>query len=75
MEWEFSEEAFLSHEVKHLENFRFHPENWYSPTVRKKISSDWEKLLKFKTEGQEFANFLRSLEQFIETAKGQNNSW
>ena len=25
-------------------------------------SSDWEKLLKFKAEGQKFANFLRSLE-------------
>ena len=30
------------------------------PTVRKKCSSDREKLLKFKAEGQEFA-----LEQFI----------
>ena len=27
-------------------------------------SSDQEKLLKFKAEGREFANFLRSLEQF-----------
>ena len=29
-----------------------------------------EKLLKFETEGREFANFLRSLEQFIQTVKG-----
>ena len=43
------------------------------PTVRKKCSSDREKLWKFKAEGQEFANFLRSLEQFIQTVKGQNN--
>ena len=37
------------------------------PTVRKKISSDREKLLKFKDEGQEFSKFLRSLGQFIQT--------
>ena len=35
------------------------------PTVRKNCSSDWEKLLKFEAEGQEFAKLLRSLEQFI----------
>ena len=40
------------------------------PTVRKKCSSDREKLLKFEAEGQEFANILRSLEQFIQTVKG-----
>ena len=44
-------------------------------TVRKNCSSDREKLLKFETEGWEFANFLRSLEQFIQTVKGQNNFW
>ena len=27
---------------------------------------------KFEAEGQEFANILRSLEQFIQTVKGQN---
>ena len=43
------------------------------PTVRKNCSSDQEKLLKFEAEGQEFANFLRSLEQFIQTVKGQIN--
>ena len=35
----------------------------------KKCSSDQEKLLKFEPEGREFAKFLRSLEQFIETVK------
>ena len=45
------------------------------PTVRKNCSSDWEKLLKFEAEGREFAKFLRSLEQFIQTVKGQNNFW
>ena len=44
------------------------------PTVRKNWSSDCEKLLKFEAEGREFAKFLRSLEQFIQTVKGQNNS-
>ena len=29
--------------------------------------------MKFEAEGQEFAKFLRSLEQFIQTVKGQNN--
>ena len=45
------------------------------PTVRKNCSTDWEKLLKFEAEGREFAKFLRSLEQFIQTVKGQNNFW
>ena len=39
------------------------------PTVRKNCSSDREKLLKFKAEGREFAKFLRSLEQFIQTVQ------
>ena len=39
------------------------------PTVRKKCSSEQEKLLKFEAEGQEFAKFLRSLEQFIQILK------
>ena len=43
--------------------------------MRKKCSSDQEKNLKFKAEGREFAIFLRSLEQFIQTVKGQNNFW
>ena len=43
--------------------------------MRKKFSSDREKLLKFKAEGREFAKFLRSLEQSIQTVKVQNNLW
>ena len=43
--------------------------------MRKKCSSDQEKLLKSEAEGQEFAKLLRSLEQFIQTVKGQNNFW
>ena len=34
---------------------------------------DREKLLKFEAEGREFEIFLRSLEQFIQTVKDQNN--
>ena len=41
--------------------------------MRKNCSSDQEKLLKFEAEGQEFSKFLGSLEQFIQTVKGQNN--
>ena len=37
--------------------------------------SDREKLLKFKAAGRDFAKILRSLEQLIETGKGQNNFW
>ena len=47
----------------------------FLPLVKKKCSSDRENLLKFEAEGREFAKFLRSLEQFIQTVKGQNNFW
>ena len=43
--------------------------------MRKNCSSDREKLLKFEAEGGEFAKFLKSLEQFIQIVKGQNNFW
>ena len=44
-------------------------------TVRKLWSSNQERLLKFKAEGQEFAKSLRSLDQFVQTVKGQYNFW
>ena len=55
--------------------------NWFGillvklfwPTVRKNCSSDREILLKFEAEGREFSKILKSLEQFIQTVKGQNN--
>jgi hypothetical protein len=37
--------------------------------VRKNCSSDQEKFWKFEAAGREFANFLRSLEQVIQTVK------
>ena len=43
--------------------------------MRKNCSSDQENLLKFEAEGREFEIFMRSLEQFIQTVKGQNNFW
>ena len=55
--------------------------NWYFVTkivltyLRKNCSSDREKLWKFEAEGREFAKILRSLDQFIQTVKGQNNFW
>ena len=54
---------------------------WYFVTkivltyCEKKNSSDREKLLKFEAEGREIANIFRSLEQFIQTVKVQNNLW
>ena len=45
------------------------------PTVIKNCSSHREKLLKFEAEGQEFSKNFRSLEQFNQTVKGQNNFW
>ena len=45
------------------------------PTVRKNCSRDRETLLKFEAEGREFAKILRSLPQFVQTVKGQNNFW
>ena len=43
---------------------------FFWPTVRKKWSSDQKKLLKFESEGREFANFLKPLEKFVKTVKG-----
>ena len=45
------------------------------PTVRKKNSSCQNIFLKLEAEGREFTNFLRSLEQFIQIVKDQNNFW
>ena len=58
-----------------MPNLVFCYQKLFWTTVRKNCSSDREKLLKFEAEGQEFAKFLISLEQFIQTVKGQNNFW
>ena len=44
-------------------------------TYCENCSSDREKLLKFEAETREFSKILRSLEQFIQTVKGQTNIW
>ena len=43
--------------------------------MRKKCLCDLDFFLKFEADGREFANILKSLEQFIQTVKGQNNFW
>ena len=43
--------------------------------MRKNCSSDREFFLKFEAGGQEFANILRSLKQFIQTVKGQSSNY
>ena len=43
--------------------------------MRKNCSSDRENLWKSEAEGREFTKILRSLEQFIQRGKGQNNFW
>ena len=50
---------------------------WYFFTqiVLTNCFSNQEKLLKFEAEGQKFEKILRSLEQFIQTVKGQNYFW
>ena len=57
-------------------------QKWYFVTKtvltyceKKNCFGDREKLLKFEAEGPEFTKFLSSLEQFIQTVKGQNNFW
>ena len=48
--------------------------NWkWDIVIKIVLSSDQEKLSKFEAEGREFAKIMRSLEQFIGTAKGQTN--
>ena len=41
--------------------------------MRKKLSSDQGKRLKFEAAGRELAKILRSLDQFIQTMVGKNN--
>ena len=48
-------------------------QQWYF--VKKIALVIEKKLLKFEAGGQEFAEILKSLEQFVQTVKGQNNFW
>ena len=60
--------SFFFNLVQFLKNNILLPKLFW-PTVRKKCFSDWEKILKFEAESREIANFLRLLEQFIQTVK------
>ena len=67
-------QIFIKQIVDYTSNMIY--KEWYFATnCEKKNSSVREKLLKFEAEGREFAIFLRSLEQFIQTVKGQNYFW
>ena len=48
---------------------------FYYQNCEKKLFCDREKLLKFDAEGREFTKNFRSLEQFIQAVKSQNNFW
>ena len=43
--------------------------------MRKNCTCDQEKEIKFEAGGQEFAKKMRSLGQFVQIVKGQNNFW
>ena len=43
--------------------------------MRKNCSRVREKKMKIEAEGREFANIIRSLDQFIQTVEVQNNFW
>ena len=64
-----------NHQLKKKEEMVFCYQNSSGLLWEKNCSRDREKLLKFEAEGWEFAKFLRSLEQFIRTVKGQANFW
>jgi hypothetical protein len=65
-------------QIVRLEEFkRIQGEKWNGILLPKLfwpivLFSDWEKRLKIEAEGQEFAKFLRSLEQCIQAMNGQN---
>ena len=64
-------------------DYLFGHENWskfgilfpklFRATVRKNYSRDQEKHLKFEVDGRDFAKYLRSLNQLIQTVKSWNN--
>ena len=50
-------------------------QNWSDLLWEKIVLVIEKNVLKVEAEGQEFDIFLRSLEQFIQTVKGQNKFW
>ena len=61
----------FSKEIKSMKHVTY----LFRHTVIKNCYIDQEKCLKFEAEGREFVKLLRSLEQCIQTVKGQNNFW
>ena len=61
--WNFSTQLTLFHSKKCTTIRGIFLPKLFWLTVRKNCSSDWEKLLKFETEGREFSKFLRLLKQ------------
>ena len=68
-------EIFILFKIKNALQWYFVNKIVLTYCEKKKCSGDSENLLKFKAEGREFEIFFRSLEQFIQTVKGQNNFW
>ena len=63
---------FLSNSVRFRSKLDITIINWYFVSkivLTNNCSSDREKLLKFETEGREFAKILRLLERFIQAVK------
>ena len=57
--------VWISQAITYCKDMVFCYQNCSDLLWEKNCSSDLEKLLKFKAEGQEFAKILRWLEQFI----------
>ena len=74
-EWNTALQELLDYDSWDKPKHDLPEKNWYFVTkivlicCEKNCSSDWEKLLKFEAEGQEFAKCLRSVEQFIQTVR------
>ena len=67
--------SYQSYSSTKLKEMAFCYQNCSDLPCKKNCSNDREKLLKFEVEGREFAKNFRSLEQFIQTVKGQNKFW
>ena len=70
----FFEKIRIKNQISYGKNGILLPKLFW-PSVRKNCFIDQEKLLKFEAEAREFAKNFRSLEQFIQTVKGQKKFW
>ena len=65
----------LNYNCSNLLDLRNLQEQFKKTFCSKNWSSDQEFFLKLEAEAREFSKILKSLEQFIQTVKGQNNVW